>query len=216
MIAVGLTPVLAEPEAGAEQVTQALPGETVEVIEDAGEWLHVVLPGQPSSQDERGYPGWVRADAIAEALSGTESLPAAEGRATAAGLEDPAELVEEARRFLGTRYVWGGMTTDGIDCSGLTHMAARVFGLTIPRDARDQIRALTSVDVDQVEAGDLYFFAKPDGRVTHVAIATGPVAADGTRPMIHASDAPEQHVVLEETMDEHRLAALVAAARLPR
>lgn len=213
MIAVGLTPVLAEPEEGAEQVTQALPGETVEVVEEAGEWLQVVLPAQPSSQDERGYPGWVRADALAEALSGTEELTG-DGEPPAARLEDPAALVEEARRFLGTRYVWGGMTTEGIDCSGLTHMAARAFGVTIPRDARDQIRALASVNVDQVETGDLYFFAKPDGRVTHVAIATAPVAADGTRSMIHASDAEDQHVVIEEPMNEHRLAALVGAARL--
>lgn len=212
MIAVDLTPVLAKPEEGAEQVTQALPGEGVEVVEEAGEWLRVVLPAQPSSQDERGYPGWVRADALAEALSGTEAL-AGEGERSA-GLEDPAALVEEARRYLGTPYVWGGMTTAGIDCSGLTHMAARAFGVTIPRDARDQIRALPSVNVDQVEAGDLYFFAKSDGRVTHVAIATGPVAADGSRPMIHASDAEEQHVVIEEPMNEHRRAALLAAARV--
>jgi len=208
MIAVALTPVLAKPEDAAEQVTQVLPGETVEVVEQAGEWVRVVVPGQPSSQDPRGYPGWVRATSLVEEVANPSS-----GHRPDPSVET---LLAQARRHLGTRYVWGGMTTAGIDCSGLTHMAARSVGITIPRDARDQVEALTPIDLDEVQAGDLYFFAGPEGRITHVAIATGPVGADGSRPMIHASDAEEQHVVIEEEMNAQRREALVAAARVLR
>lgn len=41
-------------------LTQALLGEPVEIIEERGDWACVVLPWQPSSQDARGYPGWLR------------------------------------------------------------------------------------------------------------------------------------------------------------
>lgn len=39
--------------------TQALFGEEVYVLEEKGDWAYVILPEQPSSKDERGYPGWM-------------------------------------------------------------------------------------------------------------------------------------------------------------
>lgn len=39
--------------------SQVLYGQTVIPIEEQGEWMHVVVPDQPSVKDERGYPGWI-------------------------------------------------------------------------------------------------------------------------------------------------------------
>ncbi|GGE32069.1 gamma-D-glutamyl-L-lysine endopeptidase [Pullulanibacillus camelliae] len=39
--------------------SQALLGQTVQVIEEKGDWAQVVILDQPSSKDPRGYPGWM-------------------------------------------------------------------------------------------------------------------------------------------------------------
>lgn len=47
-------------------LTQALLGEPVEVVEEHGDWVRVVLPWQPAHADPRGYPGWIPAAHLAE------------------------------------------------------------------------------------------------------------------------------------------------------
>lgn len=183
--------VVAEPADDAEHETEVVPGEEVVVLETQGEWAYVVVPSHASSKDERGYPGWLPAAALAAPVS---------------------TLLDKARTFLGVPYVWGGTTDAGIDCSGLVFRAAEAIGVRLPRDARDQAAALEEIDLDEVRAGDLYFFARPDGRVMHVAIVTAPPEPDGARPMIHADG--DKMLVVEEPMAPDRLATLVSAARL--
>lgn len=77
------------------------------------------------------------------------------------------DIVKIANRFAGTGYEWGGMTTDGIDCSGLVWISYRVFGITLPRDTDQQRRLGTEVSRDSLRPGDLLFFPG------HVAISTG-------------------------------------------
>lgn len=45
--------------------TQALYGTRVEIIEEQGEWAHILIPDQQCRQDDRGYPGWVPSSQLA-------------------------------------------------------------------------------------------------------------------------------------------------------
>ena len=65
------------------------------------------------------------------------------------------QIVEYAKQFLGTPYVWGGTTPDGFDCSGFTQYVYNHFGISIPRVSEDQINCGTRIDNPSV--GDLFF-----------------------------------------------------------
>jgi len=81
-------------------------------------------------------------------------------------------LIRTAGLFTGTKYLWGGMTGRGIDCSGLTYMVYRFHGYLIPRDADQQFQAGAPVSVSSLMPGDLLFFGRGQS-VTHVAIYAG-------------------------------------------
>jgi cell wall-associated NlpC family hydrolase len=140
------------------------------------------------------------------------TLPTRSVRLAAA--EQPADMVDLAGMFLGLRYLWGGTSTWGLDCSGLVHLVLRSQGVPLPRDASDQAACdrVEPVALDEVRRGDLYFFARPGERIYHVGFASRPVEADGTRWMLHA---PEGGGLIEDApMAPHRLETLVSAGRV--
>lgn len=76
-------------------------------------------------------------------------------------------LVEEAKKFLGVPYLWGGLTTPGLDCSGLIQIICTRLGISMPRDTKEQISVGVETDRDDIKTGDLLFFDR------HVGIAIG-------------------------------------------
>jgi cell wall-associated NlpC family hydrolase len=159
-----------------------------------GESVRVLLPG--------GRSGTIPA---ADVRLSDKATPAA---------YSPDELLATARQFLGVRYLWGGTSGWGLDCSGLVHLTYRTHGKLVPRDASDQAawESLEPVKLHDVQPGDLYFFARPDEPVYHVGFVTRPVEADGTRWMLHA---PEGGGLIEDApMAPDRVEKLVAAGRV--
>ncbi len=191
--------------------SQLLAGEPLFVLDAAADhagWVQVVCPWQPSERDERGYPGWVRrAHLINDDTPGHARGPENDSWALAQQDRDQPVLAL-ARQHLGLPYLWGGLSPLGLDCSGLVHLVHRELGVVVPRDAHDQQAACIPIALDQVQAGDLYFFARDGKPAHHVGIVTEPGS------MIHAPETGQG--IAEEPLDPDRLATLSGAGRLPQ
>ena len=83
------------------------------------------------------------------------------------------DILEEAEKHLGIRYVHGGETPKGFDCSGFTYYVFNQLGFTLPRSVEAQSRCGQAVEGDP-ETGDLVFFATNGGKTpSHVGIYAG-------------------------------------------
>lgn len=82
------------------------------------------------------------------------------------------QIVNEAAKYLGTPYVWGGTTPDGFDCSGLVQYVFYTLGIDISRVSQTQFNEGVPVSKGDLQPGDLVFF-ESNGDVHHVGIYAG-------------------------------------------
>ena len=78
------------------------------------------------------------------------------------------DLINTGKMFLGLPYIWAGTSGFGFDCSGFTHTIYKSHGITIPRDSGPQSRAGVAVDKENLQKGDLIFFAHDRGKVVSI------------------------------------------------
>lgn len=98
-----------------------------------------------------------------------------------------ATVIESARSYQGTPYLFGGTTRLGLDCSALLQLSFAEAGVTIPRSSNEQAVWGEPVKETELRPGDFLFFgASPGSRtITHVGMVT--VADAEGVDFIHAS-----------------------------
>ncbi|HEY0735841.1 MAG TPA: SH3 domain-containing C40 family peptidase [Herpetosiphonaceae bacterium] len=162
-------------------------GTQITVLARNGSWLKVRSP--------RGTLGWVARDLVqvtngslenvpvtndVPALPKVEVKPAAPAAPAAApaapSVAASGDAAGIALRYVGARYIYGGASPSGFDCSGLTSFVYRQLGINLPHKASAQFstRYGQKVGFGDLAAGDLVFFANTAGRgITHVALYVG-------------------------------------------
>ena len=82
-------------------------------------------------------------------------------------------IVAYAKQFLGNPYVYGGTSlTNGADCSGFTMRIFEHFGIDTGRSSRDQAAKAKEISINDIQPGDLLFYANGD-YINHVALYIG-------------------------------------------
>lgn len=112
----------------------------------------------------------------------TGITPSAEALKGSTTITTRNRIVDEAKKYLGVPYVWGGNTPSGFDCSGFVQYVLKQFGITVPRTTELQAQVGSYITKSDLRPGDLVFLQNTyrEG-ISHVGIYIG------NDQMIHAS-----------------------------
>lgn len=127
-------------------------------------------------------------------------------------LNTPAEEVKNPKMFefiddwYGTPYRLGGTTKKGVDCSAFSQfLFTSVYGLSIPRTAREQYNLTNRISRTELKEGDLIFF-NTRGGVSHVGVYLQ------NNRFVHASTSGG--VMISDIFDEYWVKRFVGVGRL--
>ncbi len=182
----------------------------ITVVAENGDWYKVsyngkvgyvykqlVKDGEPpaetssrSQEESRTATTQTQQNNAAVAATAESSAPAAP--AAQAAPASSGNVVQVAQQYLGSRYVYGGSSPSGFDCSGFTSYVYKQCGVSLSRTSYAQANQGTAVDKSNLQAGDLLLFKTngASGGISHVGIYVG------NGQFIHAAN-PSKGVVYD-------------------
>lgn len=173
------------PSTDHDKVGQLSAGKVAEVVDVLDGWYQI-------------DSGYVCGDYVVE-------VDAAEAQSSGQG----QEIADYALQFLGSRYVYGGSSPSGFDCSGFTSYIYKQFGYKINRSASDQLDNGTPVSRSELQPGDLVMFKKSGSskRASHVGLYIG------NNQFIHASTS-KVGVIISRMSDAYYTTGFVGGRRI--
>jgi cell wall-associated NlpC family hydrolase len=133
-----------------------------------------------------GTQGYIRSDFVDLTASSTASTTSS-----------VSGVVEYAKKFLGTRYAYGGASPSGFDCSGFTMYVYKQFGYSLPHSATSQWQSGLGTRVysaSALQAGDLVFFCDPSRSLGKACSHVGIYIGNGQ--FIHSSSSSSGGVII--------------------
>ncbi|OLS03579.1 C40 family peptidase [Tissierella creatinophila] len=126
--------------------------------------------------------------------------PSAQPNRNDSGKSTTINIINTAKRYLGSRYVFGGSSPSGFDCSGFTQYVYKQTGISIPRATTSQAGIGTTLSKSELEPGDLLIFSNTykagpshagiyigNGQFIHAANARKGVTTDSINSAYYSS-----------------------------
>lgn len=174
------------PSTDYDRVGSLYTGRTAEVVEKLDGWYHI-------------SDGYVSADYVTEIDAAAYEASYSKGQ----------EIADYALQFKGYRYVHGGSSPSGFDCSGFTSYVYKQFGYSLNRTCSGQLDNGTPVSMSELQPGDIVIFKKGNAntRATHVGLYIG------NQQFIHASTA-KVGVIISKLSDAYYTTGFVGGRRI--
>lgn len=154
-------------------------GSVTKIIGINSGWFKVQYGGNtgyisPDYVTVTAYAGSYGKSASSASSSASSSAGTSSGT-SAAATGTRQEIIDYAATLLGCKYVYGGTSTSGFDCSGFTMYVFSKFGISLSHSSSTQYSNSVRISKSELQVGDLVFFSQKRGssKVGHVGIYVG-------------------------------------------
>lgn len=141
--------------------------------------------------------------------SSTASTARSSSGTAAAATGTRQEIIDYAATLLGCKYVYGGTSPSGFDCSGFTMYVFNKFGISLSHSSATQYSKSVTITKSELQVGDLVFFSQKKGssKVGHVGIYVG------DNEFIHAAS-PGKGVRYDDLDSDYYLSHYIGCGRV--
>ncbi|MCE5200011.1 MAG: NlpC/P60 family protein [Armatimonadota bacterium] len=161
------------PSIGHERIDLLRKNTNAKVLAIEGKWVKVAL--------EDGTIGYTHRSLMAIGSANDSDSSSSNPTVVADASSADNGLIRTALDCRGSRYMRGGTSRGGFDCSGFTRYVFARYGVVLPHSSAAQSRMGESVSRSELRSGDLVFFQTNRRGISHVGIYV-----DGGR-FVHAA-----------------------------
>ena len=192
--------IRSKPDMEAEKVSLLPRDAKVYLVDQSGSWYQVSFGD--------GKQGWVFSELLTAEAPVDMALSADNYNDSDTPSSSAEKLANIALQYKGTSYRYGGMSSRGFDCSGLTAYCLSKLGIKAPHHSGQQYTSIgRKVAKSDLVKGDLVFFNTRGDRVSHVGVYLG----DGK--FVHAAN-PSRGVTVNSLNEGYYLRTYVGAKRV--